>query len=77
MVSKTTIMMVCDMCAAESPQNALKDGHEVLTHTISIDGKAFEVELCGKDFTRMLRPLAQLGEAGRVVKNQKNGRTRS
>lgn len=73
-----TIMNVCDMCGAESPEDAIKDGHEVQTHTISIDGKTFEVELCGKDFTKTLRPLAQLAEVGRVVKPaKKTGKTRA
>lgn len=56
MSSRTTVVLVCDLCGSEDL---------VSTHRVSLDGVTVEAEVCDQDWQRMAELLAPLGQAGR------------
>lgn len=59
MVSKQVVTLVCDICKSE--------GDGVTTHRVLLDKRLVDVELCGKDFTKVEKYLGPIITAGRKV----------
>lgn len=70
MASKTIVTIVCDMCGKEAEHPSV----DVKTHSVTLDGRTMEIDLCGKDWEKALRGFARFGEVGRVIKKGKNER---
>lgn len=69
MVARERIILTCDLCGTE------EEGVE--THTVSLDGKKAELELCRREFTDYQTRLERLLKAGRSLSRSPHRRRKA
>lgn len=63
MATKEVVVLTCDLCGAE--------GDGVETHSLVVDGKAVDIELCARQWTALEKRLLPALEAGRRPKRKR------